>query len=204
MGDDFINKENNNFQIYNLNNIYLQELDVTPKQFKELGAERIVMAFYTELGYKVEKVMSSHNIASKHEEVSKVLKWYKELLWDREAGETGMPDLITYKNSNDWFFVEVKAYNDTVRTNQLIWYKKHQKYPILICVVSPNKNLKQAYTARKGSIPCKHDFIELYKSDTGEICPIEKLKKENRSGTIYLHGHFIGWRCKKCGVFIKH
>lgn len=201
--DVFMRKENKTVMIHNLNNIYVQELDVNPQQFRKLRAERIVMAFYIGLGYKVEKVMSSHNIASNHDKVNKILTWYKNLIENREAGENGMPDLIVYKNSIDWFFVEVKAYNDAVRPIQLIWYKKHQKYPVRICIVSPNKDSKHTYTAKNENVPCKHQFIELYRSDTGKICPIENIKKERSGSLVYLHGHFIGWKCKKCGLFKK-
>jgi len=190
-------------RVYKLNNIYIQELEVSSKQFKEFGAERLVISFYKEMGYNVEKIRSSHYIASNHKKINQILVWYKDLIEKREQGETGAPDLIAYKNSKNWVFVEVKAYNDTVRPTQLTWYKNHQNFPIRICIVLPKVDSKNIYIAKKGNVPCKHQFVDLYKNrDTGKTCELKDIKKENHGNIVYLHGHMIGFKCKICGLFI--
>ena len=197
-------------QIHQLRNIYIQELPVSPTQFQKYKAEVLVISFYRSKGYEVEKIMSSHNIFSKHEEVSKILRWYKSLIIRKELGENGIPDLIVYKNAKDWFFVEVKAYNDTVRPIQLIWYRKHQQYPIRICLVLPSKNSKNLYIAKKQDIRCNHpSLIEVYKRKDGTTFTFSNKELSNhkdikgkRIGHTLL-GSWIGDKCEKCGMFIS-
>lgn len=179
-------------------------MEVNPEQLKKIGSELLVMAFYKELGYEVEKNKSNHRIDSNHEKIIKILPEYSNLIKSRELGERGMPDLIVYKTAMDWFFVEVKAYNDTVRLIQLEWYKNHPKYPIHICVVLPNESSKNIYIAKEKYIPCKHSFDELYQMKNGETCFEKDLKVEHRNGVNYINAHLIGYKCKKCGYYIDY
>ncbi|KXA91156.1 hypothetical protein AKJ64_04910 [candidate division MSBL1 archaeon SCGC-AAA259E17] len=52
-----------------------------------------------------------------------------------EIDNYSIPKVEVSDKLSDWFFVEVKGENDSLRLNQLRWYRNHQEHPIYIAIM---------------------------------------------------------------------
>ncbi len=84
-----------------------------------------------------ERILANNKIIEKiigKEKYNKLKKYTKRM-------RGGMPDLFVYKNKKDFFFAEIKSYDDTIKDNQkkVINYLWKNDIPVKIVFVIPRK-----------------------------------------------------------------
>jgi len=84
-----------------------------------------------------ERILANNKIIEKiigKEKYNKLKKYTKRM-------RGGMPDLFVYKNKKDFFFAEIKSYNDTIKDNQkkVINHLWKNDIPVKIIFVIPKK-----------------------------------------------------------------
>lgn len=94
--------------------------------------------------------LRSKDMSIEIENLNKFFSFIEEVLDDK----SGMPDYLVFRvfqeievddysipkvevsdELSDWFFVEVKGKNDSLRLNQLEWYRDHQEFPVYIILL---------------------------------------------------------------------
>jgi len=124
----------NFFKVYNHENeLHNLSVDFIATRYIDLNAEQIAEKYYNRKGFETIKLTSFDSLYKLPDFLKNVVSFIVQ------EGLKGCPDYICYDatgKTKHFFFVEVKATNDTLKQNQFLWIYKHPQFKVKLLFIN--------------------------------------------------------------------